>query len=458
MRAGPPGATGPPCRIPASQPFRDIHGVLVTEPDQPLATARRLAAEGRHDEAAAAYRALEAQAPVEAAEYLGVYALRRRRWPEARAHLERAAQLAPANLATLENLGAAYEGAGALEQAGEVLRRVLDAKPEFFVSRLLLGLVEHRLGRLQAGVIQLQWAFRQAQKRGFWLNAKTTQPWLRGRVQEASTIIARHLGDVMSRALQEAGGGAAFPRVATFIRTQAGLERTASPDPRQAPKKHYFHGLPPSPWLDPSLFPWARKLQDAFPEILAEYLAVAGADGGFEPFLTFQSPEQVARYLGTTGPAPAWNAFFFYRHGERNDENCRRCPRTAAVLDQLPLIRMAGTTPEICFSVLTPGSHILPHRGDSNLRSVVHLGLVVPDACALKVAGEARTWQPGGLLAFDDTYEHEAWNRSDAVRAVLLMDAWNPYLNEDEKQVLPHIIGAMNQLGAEMERAKPAVL
>lgn len=424
--------------------------------DSQLAAARDLVAAGRLEEAAAAYRALQEAAPLEAADFLGVYALRRQHWGEAVALLERAARLAPEGAATLENLGFAYLRSGALEPAAEVLRRAIELKPDFFVARLLLGIVEHRCGRTLTGVAHMQWAFLQARQRGFWKDASTTQPWMREHVREASTLCASYAQDMLLEVVRKEGGGVALPRVEGFIRAQLGFERPQSPDPRQRPKKHYFPGLPPSPWFDPALFPWTRRLKDAFPEILAEYLSVAGTGGGFEPFLTFTSSEQLPKYLGTTGPAPEWNAFFFYRHGVRNDENCARCPRTAALLDELPLIKLPGTTPEVCFSVLTPGSHILPHRGDSNLRSVVHLGLVVPHSCALNVVGEARSWEPGGVMAFDDTYEHEAWNRSDSVRAVLLMDAWNPHLTEDEKRVLPHLLGTMSQISAESERVKPA--
>ncbi len=44
--------------------------------------------------------------------------------------------------------------------------------------------------------------------------------------------------------------------------------------------------------------------------------------------------------------------------------------------------------PEVMFSVLTPGTHILPHRGVTNTRVVCHLPLVVPEDCALVVGGE----------------------------------------------------------------------
>lgn len=418
-----------------------------------LELARRLAADSRLDEAADAWRAARELAPAEAAGFLGDYALHRGRWPEAVAELELATRLAPGDLDTLEKFGVACERAGEFARAGEALRRVLEADPARKASRLVLGFVEHRLGHELAALVHMQWAFRQARQRGEWRDTRALPPWLRDHVRGAGAFIARYLPERLQRGLEGAGGDVS--RVRGFIRGQLGLERLATPDPRQAPKKHLLPGLPASPWLDPALFPWAQRLREAFPDILAEYLAVAGGAGGFEPFLDFKSAEQVAKYLGTTGPAPEWNAFFFYRHGVRNEENCRRCPKTAALLESLPLIRLPGTTPEICFSVLTAGSHILPHRGDSNLRSVVHLGLVVPPDCVLKVAGEERSWQPGEVLAFDDTYEHEAWNRSGAVRAILLMDAWNPHLTEVERAVLPRVFGAMNEIAIETERLRP---
>ena len=36
-------------------------------------------------------------------------------------------------------------------------------------------------------------------------------------------------------------------------------------------------------------------------------------------------------------------------------------------------------------------------------------------------------------MVFDDTFEHEAWNRSDSMRVILLMDLWNPALSEAER-------------------------
>ena len=57
----------------------------------------------------------------------------------------------------------------------------------------------------------------------------------------------------------------------------------------------------------------------------------------------------------------------------------------------------------------------------------------MPENCALNVGGELHEWQEGRVVVFDDTYEHEAWNRSERTRVILIFDMWNPYLTEPER-------------------------
>jgi hypothetical protein len=56
----------------------------------------------------------------------------------------------------------------------------------------------------------------------------------------------------------------------------------------------------------------------------------------------------------------------------------------------------------------------------------LHLGLDVPAECAMRVGTETKSWQEGKCLVFDDSFEHEAWNRGDRTRTVLLCDFLNP--------------------------------
>jgi aspartate beta-hydroxylase len=78
---------------------------------------------------------------------------------------------------------------------------------------------------------------------------------------------------------------------------------------------------------------------------------------------------------------------------------------------------------------------------------VMHLPLVVPSDCALRLVDRGEhVWREGELVLFDDTYLHEAWNRSDRTRVVLLMDCWNPHLTAVEKQALVLLIEAIGGL------------
>jgi aspartate beta-hydroxylase len=99
----------------------------------------------------------------------------------------------------------------------------------------------------------------------------------------------------------------------------------------------------------------------------------------------------------------------------------------------------------VLFSVFTPGTHLLAHRGVTNTRSVGHLPLVVPPDCALKVGGEEHAWREGEVVVFDDTYEHEAWNRSEQLRVVLIFDIWNPHMSEVERLATQRLVEGIGE-------------
>lgn len=113
-----------------------------------------------------------------------------------------------------------------------------------------------------------------------------------------------------------------------------------------------------------------------------------------------------------------WTVFGLYAFGTPLAGNCRLCPRTTELVASLPGLVTAG------FSRLAPGAHIRPHTGyyPAGTMTRCHLGLEVPDGCALRVGGETRGWREGTWLVFDDASEHEAWNAGDRVRTVLLLD------------------------------------
>ena len=106
-----------------------------------------------------------------------------------------------------------------------------------------------------------------------------------------------------------------------------------------------------------------------------------------------------------------------------------------AALQAVPFPDVANS-PTVMFSLLRAGARILPHTGMFNTRLVCHLPLIVPEGCRFRVGNEVRTWEPGKLMVFDDTIEHEAWNDSDRDRVVLIFDVWRPDLTAQEREEL----------------------
>jgi aspartyl/asparaginyl beta-hydroxylase (cupin superfamily) len=190
---------------------------------------------------------------------------------------------------------------------------------------------------------------------------------------------------------------------------------------------------------------WIERAEAATETIRAELRAVlAESDAGFIPYVQKSDAEAAPGSVWEPlNRKTRWGAYFLFNQGERVAKHCAACPATAALLDSLPLVRIPGRGPTAFFSRLLPGTRIPAHHGATNTRVIVHLPLIVPPGCALRVGNDTRAWQPGRILAFDDTIEHEAWNDSDAERVVLIFDVWNPLLSADERRYVAAMTAAL---------------
>jgi aspartyl/asparaginyl beta-hydroxylase (cupin superfamily) len=135
-----------------------------------------------------------------------------------------------------------------------------------------------------------------------------------------------------------------------------------------------------------------------------------------------------------------WSSIHLIKAGKCNQELLAKCPKTHAVLDKLPMPVLDGNAPEVFLSVLKPGAEIKPHYGLSNIKLTVHLGLEIPNDCAIRVGTETQSWENGKVLIFDDSFKHEAWNHSDSERKVLILELWHPDLTTLEKQGIQKIM------------------
>jgi aspartate beta-hydroxylase len=334
------------------------------------------------------------------------------------------------------------------------LKGVLALKPEIFLARLQLGIALEQLGHAREALLAYFTAVRTAQLRGRWLDDATTAPALRALVKYAMNYAQegrkRVFGELLEP-LRQRYGRSELVRVEHCLAIYLGEQPKNIPDPRQKPKFLYFPDIPSQPFYQRERFPWLEALEAATDSVRGELRAVLSGTSQMEPFLGVQTPAETREMLRSYNDrAAVWDAYFFHRHGERYDAHCEACPQTTKLLDTLPLVRIRDHAPEALFSVLSPGTHILPHTGVTNTRLVTHLPLIVPADCAIRVGGENHVWREGQCVTFDDTFEHEAWNRSSETRVVLILDSWNPDLSEAERLAVTDLveaIGDFNQAG-----------
>jgi aspartyl/asparaginyl beta-hydroxylase (cupin superfamily) len=80
-----------------------------------------------------------------------------------------------------------------------------------------------------------------------------------------------------------------------------------------------------------------------------------------------------------------------------------------------------------------------------NCRLICHLPLIVPPGCWLRVGNETREWEPGRLLIFDDSFEHEAKNPTGELRIILLFDVWRPEVTGEERSAISAIFDSIDR-------------
>lgn len=166
----------------------------------------------------------------------------------------------------------------------------------------------------------------------------------------------------------------------------------------------------------PENFPWTKQLEANWLSIRHELEAVMSEQEipGFQEVL----PSQQSLTQGKQ-----WQTFLLFGYGHKVEANCSACPETTRLIESIPGMKTAF------FSILAPGKHIPAHRGFYKGVLRYHLGLIVPEPkenCRIRVGKTIRHWSEGESMIFDDTYDHEVWNDTDATRVVLFMDVVRP--------------------------------
>jgi aspartate beta-hydroxylase len=211
----------------------------------------------------------------------------------------------------------------------------------------------------------------------------------------------------------------------------------------QEPRYFFFPELPQRQFFSREEFPWIPALEAQADVIRSELLSVLKSPADFKPYVQGRADRPQKAQAGMLNNSD-WSAFYLYRDGVLQEQNAARCPKTMAAIASIPLTTVQHRSPSVLFSLLRPGAHIPAHTGMINTRLIGHLPLIVPPACTFRVGNELRSWEEGKVWLFDDTIEHEAWNRSSETRVILIFEVWRPELSIEERQALQTMFAAID--------------
>ena len=375
-----------------------------------------------------------------ALQFLGFEASQRQDHAASIDFYQRAASAHPGS-ETCFNLALALFGQARFAESLAALDIAIEHDAGFLAALLYRGTVLEQMGKTDDAARAFLRAVRVA---GSVPDQNNIPADLRQYLNYAMGVVRVYLGAQISRSLADLvaeHGEASVARLRKAGEMFAGLRPLEYGHPLWRPGLFLVPDLPVRTFFEREEFAWTERVEAATDMVRAELLALMQDGEGFTPYVNHAEGTHEALVFKDINRSDNWTSFHFFRHGQRIEENCARCPGTAALLDSLDLQRVPGYGPEVMFSVLRPHSKIPAHYGAVNGRLVVHLPLIVPANCgALAVTKEARGWEEGKLLIFDDTFEHEAWNDSDQTRVVLIFDTWNPYLSAVEREAFIRVL------------------
>jgi tetratricopeptide (TPR) repeat protein len=407
--------------------------------------ALQLARQGKPEQADSTLRDVLRRNPdsLDARALFGALAFQQHRYEEAVAAYGICAVARPRNCNFQLNLGIAREKAGDLPGAIDAFLAARRLKPRDWRIALFAGAALEAAGRREEAAVvfslgdELDSAMRAAR------NDPALDPELRTRSAIADRVMREHFSrlhvsavdEFQRRALVASGVQPDLARVRNAIWTQTHDRPFSFRTRKQQPSVFYMPDLEPRPVTPRERLPWAATIEAATSEIRSEYLAALAADVPMAPYVdaSVKSPT----WQGLRGNLE-WSALHLYKSAQETPL-VSHFPKTLQALEAADVVRVDGGKPiEMFFSRMRPGAHIPPHFGCANNRLTVHLPLIVPEGCSIRIGDEIHTWREGELFAFDDSFEHEAWNRSDKDRVVLIFESHHPDLSMAERAAVEH--------------------
>lgn len=314
------------------------------------------------------------------------------------------------------------------------LKGLLAREPRHVGALLAMGELKARSGDERSAISWFRTALNQAA-------ATPVARELHPRLQQAARYVEQSAARFEAHLLASIGDAASVPRVRHAIDLLTGKV----PVYLQQPSMFYFPGLPQRPFYERHEFPWLADVEAATPKLVAELETRLADSEDFRPYV--ETPKDRPAPNNPLRDDPSWGAHYLWFNGAPVAGQAAAAPATMAALARAPMPRIAGRSPMALWSLLKPGTHIQPHHGLLNTRLICHVPLIVNADCGLRVGPETRRWEPGRALIFDDSFEHEAWNRGATTRVILLFEIWRPEIAAEEREALTRLFEAIDLLG-----------
>lgn len=176
-------------------------------------------------------------------------------------------------------------------------------------------------------------------------------------------------------------------------------------------------------FYDVSQFPWAEKAAAEISQLRLN-----------SKLFTNKLSEKALPYFvkDLVSKTDSWKQTTFYFWGDRNAEACAQSPELDTIIRSIPGMLSAG------ISILEADTHVLPHYGDTNSVVRCHIGIDIPSGlpdCGIKVKDESRGWGTDEWLMFCDAHKHEAWNKTNRRRIILIADILSPEFSSRRKEI-----------------------
>jgi hypothetical protein len=133
-----------------------------------------------------------------------------------------------------------------------------------------------------------------------------------------------------------------------------------------------------------------------------------------------------------------WEGFSFMLWGRKNEDNFKNGEKFLKYF--LPIPGLVSFS----ISMLSPQTHIVEHYGDTDANYRLHVPILIPamlPECGFRVSGTDVSWDK--IFAFSDAHLHEAWNKTDKLRIILMVDVLREGLESRRKSICYNVLSLL---------------